>query len=75
VAKFLLYNESERAHRSPLLRPAGRHLARRRRPVGSFTATVFLSPSLAGHGLAERLFNQPLQSRIANTTIMVIEFH
>jgi hypothetical protein len=23
--------------------------------------------------LAERLFNQPLQSRIANTTIMVIE--
>jgi len=29
----------------------------------------------AGHGLAERLFNQPLQSRIANTTIMVIEFH
>jgi hypothetical protein len=28
-----------------------------------------------GHGLAERLFNRPLQSRIANTTIMVIEFH
>jgi hypothetical protein len=25
--------------------------------------------------LSERLFNQPLQSRIANTTIMVIEFH
>jgi hypothetical protein len=25
-------------------------------------------------GLAERLFNQPPQSRIANTTIMVIEF-
>jgi hypothetical protein len=29
----------------------------------------------AQRGLAERLFNQPSQSRIANTTIMVIEFH
>jgi hypothetical protein len=26
----------------------------------------------AGRGLAERLFNRPLQPRIANTTIMVI---
>jgi hypothetical protein len=26
-------------------------------------------------GLAERLYNHRLQSRIANTTIVVIEFH
>ncbi len=30
------------------------------------------SPTLRGAGLAERLFNQPPQSPIPNTTIMVI---
>jgi hypothetical protein len=28
-----------------------------------------------GRRLAARIYNQPLQSRIANTTIVVIEFH
>jgi hypothetical protein len=43
---------------------------------GRRAATVISHPRRAAlRGPAERLFNQSSQSGIANTTIMVIEFH
>jgi hypothetical protein len=41
----------------------------------NISAATVIDAGRAGRRLAECLFNQPLQSRIANTTLLVIEFH